>query len=239
MIRINLRGETKAAPRRTWSMPEIAVDDDQMMFGLVLGLVLLILAGAWWYQSSQLDQMRHRLQDVRQQHERLTETADRVEEIQARTERMRQKLEVIVELKRNQTGPVLMLDEISQRLADGLWLTLLEASEGEVNIQGAALSNTAIADFHRNLQASPYFDDVVLGFTEDTGDAVQFDITCRFAAGEPALPEEGEAEGRETTARTDPGSGVDRLVADDAGATDGGAPGRRRPHREHSKRTGS
>lgn len=205
MIRINLRGRDAAAPRRTWSMPEISLGSaDQTVFGLVVLGVMVVLVAGWWYQSRQVDGMESRLREVQQQHRRLEETAETVDEMEERTAMLRQKLEIIVELKRNQTGPVLLLDEISRRLADGLWLTQLESREGAVNIVGAALSNTAIADFHANLQRSPYFEDVVLLFTEDTGESVQFNITCEFSQGGDNLADaDARGEGAATSAPAD------------------------------------
>lgn len=208
MIRINLRGRDSAAPRRSWSMPDISLGSaDQTVFGLVvLGLMLVLVAG-WWYQSRQAEAMEDRLRDVQRQHQRLSETAETVDQMEERTAMLRQKLEVIVELKRNQTGPVLLLDEISRRLSDGLWLTRLESREGAVNIVGAALSNTSIADFHANLQRSPHFRDVVLLFTEDTGEAVQFNITCDFfPGGEAPGDADGGDEDAEASAAALPGA---------------------------------
>lgn len=203
MIRINLRGRDAATPRRSWSMPDISLGSaDQTVFGLVVLGVMVVLVAGWWYQAGQVDSMQDRLREVQQQHRRLQETAETVDEMEERTAMLRQKLEVIVELKRNQTGPVLLLDEISQRLSDGLWLTQLESREGAVNIVGAALSNTSIADFHANLQRSPYFEDVVLLFTEDTGEAVQFNITCEFSPGGDSVAGT-DGEGAGTTARAD------------------------------------
>lgn len=191
MIRINLRGPEATKERRSWSMPEMSVGADQAAFGAIMVVTMLLVAGGWWYQGRQLGRLEARLSEVQAERDELSETVQQVDRIRSQTELIRQKLRVIVQLKRNQTGPVLLLDEVSRRLPDGLWLTRMEAVEESVDIQGAALSNTAIADFHSNLRASPYFDEVVLLFSEDTGDAFRFHLNSRFL---PASRPESESE---------------------------------------------
>ena len=90
------------------------------------------------------------------------------------------KLNVIVELKASQTGPVMLLDQVSRSLTDGLWMTELELEEGEVRMQGASLSEASVADFVNNLERSEYFADVRLRTLLDTGEQSNFQITLVF-----------------------------------------------------------
>ena len=183
MIRINLLDRDRPG-KQSFSLSNLnlAFAPSADGVGLVVLLIVLMvgIASAWRYQNSQLSSLRQQLQAVQAERERLSQQAERVNRVSDRADLVRQKLQVIADLKTNQTGPVLLLDEVSRLLPDGLWLTLLEAEDGFVNIQGGALSNVSVADLVSNLRSSRYFRDVVLRFSEDTGDAFRFQLNVEF-----------------------------------------------------------
>ena len=55
------------------------------------------------------------------------------------------------ELKKNQTGPVIMLDEISKSIPERVWLTKITESGGRINMEGNAISNTDLAGWLRSV----------------------------------------------------------------------------------------
>ncbi|MFQ5742812.1 MAG: PilN domain-containing protein [Acidobacteriota bacterium] len=183
MLRINLLGHEPSRPKRRRAVPELTLGGSESV-GFMLAVVgtLVLLGAAYWFQSSRLSRLRARLAVVEAERTELAETAAQVKDVQGRTATIKQKLRVIVDLKRSQTGPLLLLDQISRSLPDSLWLSQLEAQQGEIAITGSALSNVAITDFVRNLRLSPYFSvaEGGLRFTEDTGDAFRFQVNARF-----------------------------------------------------------
>lgn len=187
MIRINLLGVEPAKPKRKRAELKVG-GSENVTFLLVIGVTLALIAGAWWLQSNSLSRLRAEFAQVEAERAELADIAAQVQEIEDRTELVDQKLDVIVALKRNQSGPLLMLDQISRLIPDGLWLTSVDAQQGSIVIRGSALSNVAVSDFVRNLRFSPYFDDEDLEFTEDTGDAHRFQLNVRFSALYSAAP---------------------------------------------------
>ncbi len=145
-------------------------------------VVLVGIALAWWLQGNRLSRLRVELALVQAERARVQEVADQVNALQQRTDLLQQKLEVIVELKANQTGPVMLLDEISRLVTDGLWLTSLDLTGGDVTLRGAALSDSPVADFLTSLQTSLYFEQVRLRTLNDSGETVRFQITLAFRA---------------------------------------------------------
>ena len=97
-------------------------------------------------------------------------------------------MQVIVELKANQTGPVMLLDQISRLLTDSIWLTGIEADSDSVTIRGGALSEVGVADFVENLEDARFFDDVVLRTLVDSGDSLNFQVTLTFIPNPGAAP---------------------------------------------------
>ena len=180
MIRINLLGHEAAKPKRR-SMPQFSVGgSDNAPFILVVVATVVLVAAAWWWQSRALSVIRVSHAQVTADQAQLAETAMRVADLQDRRATVNQKLGVIVELKKNQSGPVLLLDQLSRQLADSVWLTDLTLSAGNVSIVGQALSELAISDFERNLSLSQFFADTGIDFTQDEENSVRFQLATRF-----------------------------------------------------------
>lgn len=195
MIHINLLGHEPKKPKRRKSMPDLSIGgSENITFAIAIVGTLLILGAAWWFQTSSLRRARRDMAALEVRRAELAETAAQVNEVEDRTAMVNQKLNVIVDLKRGQTGPLMLLDHLSRELPDSLWLSQVDAQQGSLAITGSALSNVAVSDFVRNLRLSPYFDVDEQGglrFTEDTGDAFRFQINALFL---PQVPTVTEAE---------------------------------------------
>lgn len=183
MIRINLLGaeaQQEATGGKLPRLSDLGANANQIGIGAMLIGVLLLLGGAWWYQTGRLAVIRSEINAIEAERARLEDVAQQVESLQSQTDLLREKLGVIVELKASQTGPVLLLDEVSRRLTDGLWLTRLDLEEGDVEIRGSALSEVPVADFVNNLEQSDYFASVRLRTLGDSGEELDFQITFVF-----------------------------------------------------------
>lgn len=181
MIRINLIGqELEEKPGSRFSLPQLSLGGGQVAIAAVLVAVLALIGLAWWYQARQLGVLNNRIATVRAERERLQDVADQVQELREESDLLRQKLDVIVQLKANQTGPVMLLDQISRNITDGLWLTGLDLEGGSVDLEGAALSEVGVADFVEALGESRFFDGVRLRTLGDTGESFRFRVTFTF-----------------------------------------------------------
>ena len=205
MIRINLLGHAPAKPKRR-SMPEIKVGgSENAAFILVIVATLVLVAAAWWWQSSDLARLRATHTGLVSEQTQLADTTAQVRDLEDRRAVVDQKLGIIVDLKKSQSGPVLLLDQVSRELPDSLWLTDMTVSTGGiVTIIGQALSEFAISDFGLNLRLSSYFADTTIEFTTDTGDSTRFQLSTRFVP--LSVAEEEEA----ADPTTDPAAGAGR-----------------------------
>lgn len=185
MIRINLLGPDAAKKKKGLAalrMPEISIGAAQAGIGGMFIVVLLGIGIGWWSQGSKLSRMQVEQALAQSARDRVQEIADEVGALEERTHLLKQKLDVIVDLKASQSGPVMLLDEVSRLVTDGLWLTNLDLAGGDVTLRGAALSESPVADFLTNLQASQYFEQVRLRKLGDAGESVSFQITLAFEA---------------------------------------------------------
>ena len=64
---------------------------------------------------------------------------------------------MIDELRKGQSAPVHMVDQISKALPDMTWLTTMQQNGYTLTIQGRCLTLTSLSDFIGNLEASRYF----------------------------------------------------------------------------------
>ena len=98
---------------------------------------------------------------------------------------------MIDRLERSRSGPVHVLDELAIHSPERLWLTELEAEDGQVTVKGMSLDNELVALFMTALGDSPYFENVELQETEakdvDGLRLNEFAVSATIATpGEPA-----------------------------------------------------
>jgi type IV pilus assembly protein PilN len=73
---------------------------------------------------------------------------------------LEEKNRIIGQLKKNQSGPVHLLDELSRNLPDRVWLLAMSEQGGKIDLEGRAITNSDIVDFVNNLKRSPFFKDI-------------------------------------------------------------------------------
>ena len=121
-----------------------------------------------------------------------------IEEFERQRAALEQKLEIIAKLQKEQQLPVHLLDEVYLTLDDDVWLNSFNLSGNKLNFQGTALSNPVVADYTRSLEASPYFGNVELKYsnkaTIGTQEIRNFQITAVLTVPEnflePSPPQE-------------------------------------------------
>ncbi|TLY42412.1 MAG: hypothetical protein E6K59_08345 [Nitrospirae bacterium] len=160
MIKINLLPVKRAAKKAK-------VPVDTAMFQLVVGLgIVLVFVGACGYRWQMLvDEVALKTQIKESKTKELDALKKKVQEVEDYEKNKRlleDKNRIIEQLRKNQGGPVRLLDYLSQSLDPlKIWLTSVDG-DAQVAINGKALTNDDIVQFIRNLQQSGYFTDVML-----------------------------------------------------------------------------
>lgn len=161
MIKINLLAADKPRAASKSRLPQFDMKGQQMTIGCAL--ILLVTAGflGWRYfslmrESAYLDA---EISKAQQETVRLHSVIGEVQAFEQRRTQLQQRVGLIEELRRDQIGPVHMLDQISLALPPLMWLTELKQSAGlsEVLIEGRCTGLTGLSDFVANLEASGYF----------------------------------------------------------------------------------
>jgi len=197
MIRINLLNVERAAAKKTGSLAGI----NRVTLLCALILILSGLFVGWRYlsltrQSSELDAQ---LAAAEQEKVRINSVIQQVQQFDQRKAQLQQRVSLIEELRKGQTGPVHMLDQISRSLPPMLWLTEVKQGDAkapnDVTIEGRCTSQTSVSDFVSNLEATGYFKksiDIVSSTTEPLpqppGELVKFTIKATFVPPAPPAP---------------------------------------------------
>jgi type IV pilus assembly protein PilN len=116
------------------------------------------------------------------EYDRLKPIIAEVENFKKKNAELKHKIDVIEQLKRNQYGPVRIMDEVSKALPDLLWLTNMTLTGGSVTLHGQALNDNAIANLISNLRASPFIKEepVLRIMTQDAQGIWSFDLSFNF-----------------------------------------------------------
>jgi len=198
MIKINLVAETPASASIQSERPQFSLGAKQgdIILLIVLALGLVVVGTQWFLLTSERADLRDLENQRRRERDELLVYIKKVEELEARREALRHKINVINELKRNQQGPVRILDEVSRALPELVWLGKLTLKGNNVEISGSAMDENAVANYISNLDSSPFFDEPVLkNLARGKGDTFSFGLTFVF---NNAPPEIEAAEGSQS-----------------------------------------
>jgi type IV pilus assembly protein PilN len=205
MIKINLL----AAERRTVKkkLPFQAGQKLTVMCSLILVVAGLLIGWRYWDLGRESARIDQDISSAQNETARLHSIIQQVQQFEQRRAQLQQRVALIEELRKNQTGPVHMLDQISRALPSMLWLTGVKqaADPNEVVIDGRATSLTSLSDFVANLEASGYFKrsvEIVSTQTEPitgpSGELIRFSVRAIFQvpgakppAGAPAPARKG------------------------------------------------
>ena len=85
-------------------------------------------------------------------------------EKQKQAEQAKRRVEVIAKLKAAQTGPVNLLATIGDTInnTEAVWLTVMKDDGNNINVEGVALSNSAVANLMANLKKTGHFKNIEL-----------------------------------------------------------------------------
>lgn len=162
MIRINLLGASKPKIRR----PVITMSAPSMKM-VALFLVAVIGGGLYllyWRAQREQDAIRRELRDADQKLAALAGVKTAWSQKQKEAEALKQRVTAIQQLRDKQSGPVQLLNMMAATVnqTDAVWLSRMSDEGNSVQMEGVALSTTAVANLMTNLKKTGYFKTVEL-----------------------------------------------------------------------------
>ena len=119
-------------------------------------------------KSSAIGDVTKDVAEINKKNKDLRKKIGQVKDFEKKKKDLEQKLATLQALKAGKSGPVHLLDELSAALPEQLWLTKFSEKSGNIKILGIADSEKTVAEFMRNLEASPYYKNIELSVTEQT-----------------------------------------------------------------------
>ena len=194
MIRINLLETTKGKGKRGSSGPAMpAMEMGDMGSPKLKVLVVILIAGAlnfgYWYRLDQQSKsIAKQMAAAEQKNRELADIKVKYLERQRQADAYKRRVDVIDQLRNNQTGPVNLLSMIGDTVnsTEAVWLNSLQDQGANVAIDGTALSSDAVANLISNLEKTGFFRNIeIKESVQDEGvkdmQAFQFTLTCEKA----------------------------------------------------------
>jgi type IV pilus assembly protein PilN len=195
MIRINLLAAERDRNKKK-AVVTLGTAGQKLTIACSLIVLLALLFTGWRYwalghESTQLDAD---IAAAQQETTRLHSVIQQVQQFEMRKAQLQQRVVLIEQLRKGQTGPVHMLDQISRALPPMLWLTELKQVGPDIVMDGRCTTLTGLSEFVSNLEGSGYFKRSVeiVNTTSETSAAanelIRFTIKAMFQQPGEAAP---------------------------------------------------
>jgi type IV pilus assembly protein PilN len=185
MIRINLLAVDRPHAKRKAKFQ--ATQKITAASSLILVAAAAVVGWSYWSLQQQSAEIEQRIADAQRESARLKVLITQVDQFEQRQAQLQARVGLIEQLRKSQSGPVHMLDQISRALPDTIWFTELKQVGNDVTIDGHCTSLTALSDFVGNLAASHYFappveiiDSQVEPGTPTTPELIRFSVKVKF-----------------------------------------------------------
>ena len=157
MIKINLLPTKRKPPRKVTELQKQLIVAVMVLGGVGAAMAFYTIALNARISAREKEKAAATAEIARQ--DNLLKEVKNVEE---ERKKVTDKIAIIEQLKKNQQGPVRLLDEVSRAIPNTVDITSLTEAGGNINLVGEAFSNEDIVKFVDHLKASPYFSDVFL-----------------------------------------------------------------------------
>lgn len=155
MIKVNLL----PVKRRKKPKPIPAFMVTMVVVTITAGIIMAYLV---FFFNSRLEAKKVQFKDNEKKIAEMKEKIKAVENFEQVNKLFQQRTSIIEQLRKNQSIPVKLLDEISKLLPNGVWLQTMTMSGENINIDGYAFANSDVVSYVDNLKNSKIFTEIYL-----------------------------------------------------------------------------
>jgi len=185
MIRINLLGRPRPKVKR-----RVAITGGLQLalFAIPVAVAVIVLVVEYAFIQKDITKLNADIQQKESEKRQLAQLEKEIQDYEAEQRRLQARLDVIENLKRNQAGPVRLLEAVGDTvsLTETLWLTEMMDQGDTIQFKGQAGSMEAVAHFITNLNRSGYFQNVELRESIQKDANYEFTLSAKFVL--PAPP---------------------------------------------------
>ena len=167
MIRINLLAERKQEKKQKKETPVVIVEKKKApAFIIILVAAIagtcLIVGLAYFLLQMSVDSLKAEYQENNVKVADLQKKIDEVKKYETLNKAIDAKSDLIKTLKKNQSVPARLLDDVSKQLPGETWLTSVSFNSPTAVIEGVAFTNNDVVAFVENLKKAADYTDVYL-----------------------------------------------------------------------------
>jgi type IV pilus assembly protein PilN len=153
---------------------------------LVFALAAAMNFGYWYHLNAEKARLATQLVQAERKNRELSEVKAKYLEREKQMQQYKRRVDVIDELRSEQFGPVKLMATLGGTVdnTEAVWLSAVKDQGGSIDIEGRALSETAVANLITNLQKTGYFKSVEMkeSYQDEQVKNMQafiFTITCQ------------------------------------------------------------
>jgi type IV pilus assembly protein PilN len=156
MIRINLLGVDRDRAKKTSLAIPAA---HRVTIGVSIVLVATIVGIGWWFWTLRQESIAvdREIAAAELETRSLRSVLSQVQQFEARRAQLQQRVTLIEQLRKGQSEPVRVLDQISRSVPDRLWLHDMTQSGSDFTLTGFTTSMTALSDFVAAIESTRWF----------------------------------------------------------------------------------
>ncbi len=159
MIRINLLSDREAIRKET-SRQQVSI------FFLLILLFLVILGGVHFMLYQKKRSMEEEMRAVNKVLKELQAKVGEVDKYKEAKKELQTKLEIIDRLQKGKMWTPRLLDHVGEIIPEKMWLDKMALRGTQLSMEGFSIDHETIATFMKDLERSPFFDNVELQLTE-------------------------------------------------------------------------
>jgi type IV pilus assembly protein PilN len=158
MIRINLLAVDRGGAAKKTRGPGVSAAQ-RVTIGAALILLSTLVTVGWWYWTLHTRGIRldEEIVQAETKANQLRSVLAQVQKFETRKAVLQQRVTLIEQLRKGQSGPVHILDEVSKALPDRLWLISMAQRDKDFTFDCRTTSLTGVSDYVANLEASGWF----------------------------------------------------------------------------------
>ncbi|QWT19022.1 PilN domain-containing protein [Bacillus sp. NP157] len=141
-----------------------------MQLGVAFAAALVVLIGWSYWMGARIDNQNERNTYLQGEIKQLDDRIAKIKDLEKVRAGLLQRKQIIEQLQANRSQMVHLFDELVKTIPGSARLASMKQSGDSMSLDGVAQSNSSVADYMRNIEASPWMGHADLRKTENTHD---------------------------------------------------------------------
>jgi type IV pilus assembly protein PilN len=142
-----------------------------IQLGMAFGAALVVLIAWSFWMDARIDNQAERNTYLQGEIKQLDDRIAKIKDLEKVRAGLLQRKQIIEQLQANRSQMVHLFDELVKTIPSSARLAGMKQSGDSMSLDGVAQSNSSVAEYMRNIEASPWMGHADLRKTENTHDA--------------------------------------------------------------------